>query len=235
MPSGRKKLLLLIHGRATKPDEAEKERLVLRSLIAGLERVDKDAAAAVAGKQVEARLAYYGDVNNEIMVAVEPERKNQMMQDTQGRWFEPPGSYDADLDRLLARPTPNHTADDYRELLAQERDRRYMDDAARVLSVLGSVFGFGKRLVISQTPDLAQYIMSRRVGSRIRTRLQALLQPALLEGRDVALVAHSMGCIVSYDVLWKFSHMSEYAAVRDRKVSLWLTLGSPLGEPVVAE
>jgi len=41
-----------------------------------------------------------------------------------------------------------------------------------------------------------------------------------------------MGCMVSYDVLWKLSRMSEYAHVRQGspKVNLWLTLGCPLGE-----
>ena len=51
----------------------------------------------------------------------------------------------------------------------------------------------------------------------------------------MAIVAHSMGCIASYDVLWKLSHMSEYRKYHDRAVSLWLTLGSPLGEPAVRE
>ena len=36
-----------------------------------------------------------------------------------------------------------------------------------------------------------------------------------------------------YDVLWKFSRMSEYIEVREKPVSLWLTLGNPLGEPSV--
>ena len=41
--------------------------------------------------------------------------------------------------------------------------------------------------------------------------------------------------MVSYDVLWKFSQMSEYRDVQDskRRISKWITLGNPLGEPGV--
>lgn len=37
---------------------------------------------------------------------------------------------------------------------------------------------------------------------------------------------------MSYDVLWKFSRMSEYKDVRDSesRISKWITLGCPLGE-----
>ena len=74
--------------------------------------------------------------------------------------------------------------------------------------------------------------MRRTIGSKIRERLHTPLKNALIDGDDVCLVAHSMGTMVSYDVLWKFSRMSEYREVQDANnpVSLWLTLGSPLGE-----
>ena len=41
-----------------------------------------------------------------------------------------------------------------------------------------------------------------------------------------------MGCMVAYDVLWKFSRMSEYGDLRatGTRISRWITLGCPLGE-----
>jgi hypothetical protein len=91
----------------------------------------------------------------------------------------------------------------------------------------------GTRIIQKMLPDLGSYLTSRVVGSDVRSRLQGPVKRALKSGQQVAIIAHSMGCIVSYDVLWKLSRMSEYRDVRDRKVSLWLTLGSPLGEPAV--
>ena len=44
-----------------------------------------------------------------------------------------------------------------------------------------------------------------------------------------ALAGLSMGCMVAYDVLWKFSYYGEYQAIRDHRLSRLITLGSPLG------
>ena len=82
------------------------------------------------------------------------------------------------------------------------------------------------------TADMGAYLMQRRVGSEVRERLQAPLKSALRRKDDICLMAHSMGCIVAYDVLWKFSQMSEYREFQTGApgISLWLTLGCPLGE-----
>jgi hypothetical protein len=226
------KHLLLIHGRATKPVRTEKERLVKQVLLHGLERVSSRAAAAVRNGSVATSLAYYGDINNHLILEAEPHRQAGMVE-VDGMWYEPPGSYDADLERLLARPTAQLGAPDYARLLREVRDLRWRDELARVGSALLNVIGLAHRTVIARLPDLRQYITTRTWGSAIRDRLQQLLLAALRASEDVAIVAHSMGCIVSYDVLWKLSRMSEYEEFRDRRISLWLTLGAPLGEPAV--
>jgi hypothetical protein len=228
------KHLILIHGRATKPREREKKRLVLESLAGGLRRVDEGAAKALESGRVKFTFVYYGDVCNRLMVEAEPERRKEMEKDGEN-WFEPGGSYDEDLERLVARPTNRHGAEDYRKLLKEEKDKSAYDNIARAVSPVLSLFGLSERVIKKTLPDLGAYLTSRVVGSEIRERLQAPLRKALLAGDEVALVAHSMGCIVSYDVLWKFSRMSEYRDTWGHKVSLWLTLGNPLGEPAVRE
>jgi hypothetical protein len=231
-PPMARKHLVLIHGRSTKPPAAEKWRLVRAALLHGLERVDARAARALADGAVRASFAYYGDLNNRLMVAAEPWRKKKMVL-RGGTWYEPPRSYDADLRRLFDRPNSRLGPADYAELLQRERDLRGADDLARVVSPLLALLGLSGPILRKVLPDLGAYLGSRVVGSAVRQRLQAPLARALRAGDDVALVAHSMGCIVSYDVLWKFSRMSEYAALRSKKISLWLTLGCPLGDPAV--
>ena len=226
------KHLILVHGRATKPPKAAKRRLVKKALVEGLKRVDTKAAHAVASGRVKFTLAYYGDINNRLMIAAEPERKGEMVK-IGDDWYEPPHSYDEDLDRLLRRPTSRHSLRDYKRLLREVDDQRFKDDIARIASPILNLFGLGTRIIQKTLPDLGAYMTSRVVGSEIRNRLQSPIKRALKSGQQVAIIAHSMGCIVSYDVLWKLSRMSEYEDVRDRKVSLWLTLGSPLGEPAV--
>jgi hypothetical protein len=228
------KRLLIIHGRSTKPVQSEKERLVKQALVAGLRRVDPGSADVIEADQISCLLAYYGDINNSIMVGINPELKEEMVE-VDGNWYEPPGSFDADLRDLLDRPTERHTYDEYRELLRQVPDWKYGDDLARIASPLLNVLGLSQRAILRLFPDLGAYLTSRVIGSEIRQRLQEPLLEAMRSGDDVAIISHSMGCMVTYDVLWKLSRMSEYRDVRDAKISLWMTLGSPLGETAVQE
>lgn len=228
------KHLIIIHGRATKPTEIEKKRLVMKSLITGLERIDSDVAKRVVENEVKITFIYYGDINNRILVRENPDIQQNMIE-IDGNWYEPNNSYNEDLEKLLSRSS--FTKEDYKKLLDDEKDNRPLDDIARVASPILSLFGLSKNVIPKLLPDLGAYLYSRHIGegSAIRERLQIPLKKALLDGDDVAIVSHSMGCIIAYDVLWKLSRMSEYKDVRDKKISLWMTIGNPLGEPAVME
>ena len=84
-------------------------------------------------------------------------------------------------------------------------------------------------------PDVQEYWSGdSQFGSDARWPLTRLLESALVDDKDICLVAHSLGSVISYDVLWKFSHYGEYRHIRtSRGVSVWLTMGSPLGNPTV--
>ncbi|HVE78158.1 MAG TPA: hypothetical protein VNA89_04835 [Gemmatimonadaceae bacterium] len=226
------KRLILIHGRSAKPRRAQKEAYVRQALLHGLARVSAEAARRVRDGEVEASLVYYGDVVNRIMCEARPALRATMELDADGTFYEKDGCDDGAMAALLARPTDGHTRAEYRRLVREHKDRRYLDDLARALSTL-LPNSLSRRIILSQTPDLHRYITSHRTGSQIRQRLQGPMAVALAAGEDVAIVAHSMGSIASYDVLWKFSHMSEYETLHGKRVSLWLTLGSPLGDPAV--
>jgi hypothetical protein len=235
----RKKHLIVIHGRATKPSSNEKERLVKKSLLHGLERVDSAAAGKVKNGTVKFNFVYYGDINNREMINHDPDIARKLTGTNTAKYgggpCEPAESYDDDLKRMFQQKVFTKKA--YDKLLDEERDRRGFDEAASIISGLASLVGLNDNVIRRVTPDLGAYLMRRKVGSQIRARLQGPLKKALLAGDDVCLVAHSMGCIVSYDVLWKFSQMSEYRDIQNSKskVSLWLTLGNPLGETGVIE
>ena len=49
------------------------------------------------------------------------------------------------------------------------------------------------------------------------------------------LVSHSLGTMIAYDVLWKFSYYGEYSELRRtrNKLNKLVTLGSPLGNEAV--
>jgi len=225
------KRIILIHGRATKPTEPVKEDLVRKALISRIEKVNPAAAESIKNGHVIISLAYYGDILNRILVEKDPkliEKKD--MSEVDGIYYEQDFNYRVNMAILVKRPNDEHERKHYKKMLKLVRSGTWKDNAARIASKVFSFFRIGKRIVLSRCPDLKMYLDSRLVGSAIRDRLQPILKSALMNGEDVALVSHSMGCIVSYDVLWKFSRMSEYRDIRERKVSLWMTLGNPLGD-----
>nr|WP_263324471.1 hypothetical protein [Neobacillus sp. Marseille-Q6967] len=231
-----RKHIIIIHGRAMKPQRKVKEELVLTSLVEGIRRIDKKVAKAIEEEQIKVTLIYYGDISNGIMVKKKPEVKKGMVE-IDGKWYLPDDAYDKPLKKLLKRPLEDHTEDDYSKLLEKEEGNRIKlgDDLAPFVSQIFASVGVTERLIAKKLPDLHSYLNSRVVGSEIRERLQCKLKEAFLAGDDIALVSHSMGCIVAYDVLWKFSRMSEYRDFWDKKIPLWMTLGNPLGEESVQE
>lgn len=87
-------------------------------------------------------------------------------------------------------------------------------------------------------PDMAHYWNEDTYfGSDVRHRLMVELKEALDNQDDVMIVSHSLGTMISYDVLWKLSHYGEYRHDygADKKVNLLLTLGSPLGDENVKD
>jgi hypothetical protein len=224
----------MVHGRGAKPQPGVLGGLMKRALLGGLSRVNRDAAQAVASGQVKITLAYYGDISNALLIKADPQRQKTMLS-RRGRYYEKPDQDGTDLERLLARPTRRHTKADYRELLKRHRNRRFLDDVVRVVSPIASITGLGVYAVSRLFPDLGAYLTTREWGSSVRSRLQDKLRPALARGEDIALVTHSMGCIIAYDVLWKLSRLSEHRRLHQSKVSLWLTAGSPLGDSSIRE
>jgi hypothetical protein len=235
--SGRKHLMV-IHGRSTKPSEQEKRRLVKKCLVHGLNRVDPKAASRLGPGDVKFTFVYYGDIANALILDRNPDRKKRLtgVDAKHGNAVcEPDGFYDHGIDLLFGQTQHGKAA--YKAFLKKYPDQRWLDDASSVVSYLAGLTGLSDNIIKPVTADMGAYLMTRQFGSAIRERLQAPLKKALIAGDDVCLVAHSMGCIVAYDVLWKFSRMSEYRAVQNASnpVSLWLTLGNPLGEPGVRD
>lgn len=63
------------------------------------------------------------------------------------------------------------------------------------------------------------------IACDIRQLLKQVLRPLLANGDQVLLIGHSLGSVIAYDTLWELSHLEKLK----HKISLFLTLGSPLG------
>lgn len=233
------KHLIVIHGRSTKPSETEKKRLTKEALLHGLSRVDSLAAKKFKDKKIKYTFIYYGDVNNREMIERKPSLRKSLTGENDKKYGYAPcvakKTYDADLQKLFLYK--QFTKNAYKRFLKNVPDTRAFDEIASVFSWLGSKLNFSDYVISAATADMGAYLLTRKVGSEIRERLQGPLKRALMANEDICLLSHSMGCIVSYDVLWKFSQMSEYKKIMEsgNTVNLWLTLGNPLGEPGVKD
>jgi hypothetical protein len=81
------------------------------------------------------------------------------------------------------------------------------------------------------------YDEDQYIADRMREPLENALRQAWDDGCEVALLSHSMGTFISYDVLWRFSHRSEpeFSRYRRKRIKLFTTMGSPLGDGVVRD
>ena len=232
------KHLIIVHGRDIKPAGSELAALAKRAVARGLERAGKVSTAnKIRQGTIKFSSAYYGDVNNEIEASYSAKTKALLTAQNDAAFPFKPCFPIAELKDAFVKTDAIKTFNlaSYRHVLDIADDWRFLDEAADAASLFGSLLTFGllNTLVIETVKsDLTAYLTSQVVGSKIRARLQALLEPALLAGDDICLVTHSLGCMVAYDVFWKYSFRSEYQHMRDaaQKVRLWLTLGCPLGE-----
>jgi len=232
------KHLVLVHGRAIKPSASALAALARRAIVRGLERAGHTAAArAIDGGLIRFTSVYYGDINNEIEAASSRKKAALLTAVNDPGYRFKPCFPAAELEAgfVLTDAIPRFTAAAYRQVLNDADDWRFLDEAADVASLFGALLTFGlvnTAAVDLAGSDMAAYLTSQVIGSEIRERLRVVLEPSLLAGDDICLVTHSLGCMVAYDLFWKYSFRSEYRHVRaaGKPVRLWLTIGCPLGE-----
>jgi hypothetical protein len=213
--------MLLVHGRGFKPAEATLFALCKSALRAGIERDYAELALSLADIQCD--MAYYGDLSNALLTASGRQYDEALdVGDRQNAL--------ATLQRLAARKDfgirrydrlPGKTA--LREFLA--------DIAAPTLGILGLWMWLCERCSL----DFATYLgADSDYAEQLRGRVRGKLLPMLERGDRIALITHGTGSAVAWDVLWELSNTAAYREqLHNRKVDLWLTMGSPLGDDQV--
>lgn len=229
------KHIIVVHGRNTKPAQQPYEDLQRKSLLQGLDRIDPAKADLVRSKAVKTSFVYYGDINNKILKEDAETAAKLTARDPlhDNAHCLPNDGYNQAIDDL--GKIKSFTKARYHKILKENRDRRITDEVAWAISTIAAITTgswLNEKIIQAATADMGAYLLTRTTGSAVRTRLQEPLVAALCEKDDICLVAHSMGSVVAYDVLWKLSRMSEYRTIQelDPVINLFLTIGSPLGE-----
>ena len=214
------KTVLFVHGRSFKPPAADLKRLWLAALRHGLSRDRPELLARFNAARKE--LVYCGDLSNRYLRAT-------------GRTFDASAGL-ADrrrsLAQLKARSAGNFGRRAYRDTPGRSPYKEFLAD------LLGSPLNalrLSDRLLSIVALDMAEYWNPEAaLGSEMRLRMVKPLKRALRLDGSVLIMSHSLGAVVTYDTLWKFSHAGEYReAFSHRMVDVWMTLGSPLSDETV--
>ena len=196
--------------------------LSVAALLAGIQRDYPEFADSFCA--LDKRLAYYVDITNEFL---------------QSRHLR----YDEALDigdrrnaliKLRACDKKKHFGvSRYDRLPGKTAIGEF---AADVIGPLLGHLGMSKKLLAKVGADLAEYWNAESdFAARVRERVRNAICHALDSGNKVFLLSHGTGCIVTYDVLWQLSHDGVHAdRYKNKKIDVWLTVGAPLGDAMVA-
>ncbi len=214
------KTIVLVHGRAPKPLESDLKHNWTEALKHGIRSFCPEAAHS----QLEAlniEFVYYGDINNAFL---KPDGYDTA-KDARRREVE--------LDRLKRYDCEAFY--DENTYLALPGQNPWKERLADSISGIFNWLRLSDNLIEAVAPDMAHYWNPEsEFGSEIRSRMIDPLKNALNSGKT-AIIAHSLGTMVAWDTLWKFSRYSEYREYREKQVDLFLTIGCPLADSTVME
>ena len=149
-------------------------------------------------------LAYWADIRHDNPISVADLNEKYEKVDGHGP-FARYGIRALDKPRAIAQKWGGRMLDKEKELIGL---------GTKVEDLLGRKFD-----------DLADYYDSADIRQQMRARLKALL--ARHHDKRIMLLAHSMGSIIAYDVLRSYDDSGTI------KIDHFVTLGSPLGLPIV--
>ena len=213
--------VLLVHGRDFKPGPEAYMDVSMAALRAGIER---DYPAELGNfDHVQKHFAWYGDLSAEVLLG-------------RGK------TYDAELDfgdrqnalNELRQITPRKRFGVrlYDQLPGKSAIPEFLADISA--PILGAV-GVAMPVIGSVARDFGEYLNPKSdYRNKVRQRVLVELQKLMDRGDRIMLITHGTGSVVAYDVLWQLSHDAELRGrYGDKKVEMWITMGSPLGDRIV--
>ena len=213
------KTIIFVHGRSFKPQKAALRRLWFDAIRSGIKRDRPGMLKAFRSTTKE--FAYYGDLSNDFLFL-------------DGRQYDEEADVadrKTSLKLLKVYKQNQFTKTNYKKLHGKTALKEFFADA-----LAGPAFltGLGGVAIKSVAPDMAEYWnLDSKFGSEVREEMTEPLLKAMNRNDKIMVVAHSLGTIVAYDTFWKFSRMGEYRAYFNKKIDLFVTLGSPLADETV--
>lgn len=214
-----KKRIIMIHGLASKPPEEDLHDLWVKCLIENVRIEDKSLANEMASSQELFDSVYWADAT-----------PHHIADDA---------SYVKKLTTQVEKVIEERKQikDKFHVGYAEKVNDFFKDRGLDLVKMLAGALTVKDDVMKSFLRETELYDRDQYIADKMRDPLEKSLRSAWDNGCNIALLAHSMGTFISYDVLWRFSHRAvhEYKKYRKKRVRLFVTMGSPLGEPVVRD
>ncbi|MFT7670156.1 MAG: hypothetical protein ACI8X5_002863 [Planctomycetota bacterium] len=209
-----KKRIIMIHGLASKPPEADLHTLWSRCLIENI-RVENKGLAKDLEDHPEALVhAYWADATPHHI----PDEKRYTTK------------LSAQVDKVIAE---RKKAKERFHVGRGERFASFFKSRALdVVNVFSRALTIKDDVMKNYLAETKLYDEDQYVADQMRKRLEEELISAWDDGCDVTILSHSMGTFISYDVLWRFSHRATepWKKYRNKRVQMFVTMGSPLAD-----
>jgi hypothetical protein len=209
----RKKVIIVIHGLSNKPEKQLLEKWCRASIREGLRTIDR------RGLPFTLKLVYWADLMHE-----RPQDPRETSKKSDTYLDDPylPGDPDQ-----YATFTPSTIKRNLLDKLEKKIDKMYFDEGSFI-----NFEKFANIVVRNLFKDLDLYYhrdcpVTRFRGTLARDAIRMRLAEVLRKysARSILLIAHSMGTIISYDVLTQ--------ATPDVEIDTFITIGAPLGMPLI--
>jgi len=214
-----KKRIIMIHGLASKPPQKDLDDLWSKCVIESI-RVDDKEMAAQLELQPETFLSGYWA--NAVPHHIEDD-----------------AGYVKKLGKQvdLVIKERKTTKDKFHVGRGEKIGAFFKNRGADIVKVLAGALTVQDDVMKNFLHETKLYDDDQYIADKIRRPLEDALRQAWDDGCDVALLSHSMGTFISYDVLWRFSHRSEpeFRRYRRKRVQMYVTMGSPLGDETVRD
>lgn len=214
------KRIIMIHGLASKPPQNDLHKLWTKCLVENLKAEDKNLLSNVKPKQLNDifRTVYWA---NEVPTHLEDDPDHVK-------------SLQKKVNTVIAE---RKKQDDFHVGLGSKFKAFFKNRGLDVVDIFSTALTIKDNVAAGVLEEVNLYKNDQYIADRIRTTLEEELKDAWDNNKDVALLSHSMGTFVSYDVLWRFArrNVSDYPSYQNKKVNLFVTLGSPLGDKVVQD
>lgn len=213
------KRIIMIHGLASKPPMQDLHKLWTKCIIENIKAEDPNLLDGIKPKQLDDvfRTVYWA---NEVPTHLEDDP-----------------DYVKSLQKSVSKVVAERKQQkgDFHVGLGDKFKTFFKDRGLDVVDIFSTALTIKDNVAEGVLEEVNLYKNDQYIADRIRVVLEGELKDAWDNNKDVALLSHSMGTFISYDVLWRFSrrNVADYPSYRNKNVGLFVTMGSPLGDKIV--